>query len=76
MDLAQAPRLAHLLEVVEELRQLAVVTLARLTEIWACGQNLSANVDNEAVGRERRESAARWAWRFEFVVPRTLTGGL
>ena len=75
-DLVETALLAHLLEVLEELRQLAVGALARRTEIWACGQNLSRNVDNEADGRERRESAARWAWRLEFIVPRTLTGGL
>ena len=37
---------------------------------------MNTNVDNERFGKERRESAARWAWRFEFPVPRTFTGGL
>ena len=74
--LDEATTLAHLLEVPEELRQLAVGVLARRTEIWACGQNMSANVDNGSVGRESRESAARWAWRFECIVARTLSGGL
>ena len=75
-EVDDSARLARLHEVLEELRQLAVGALARLTEIWACGQNLSTNVDNERLGRERRESAARWAWRFEYAVARTLSGGL
>ena len=74
-DLVDVARLAHLLEVLEGLCQLAVGALARRTEIWACGQNMSANVDNERLGRDRRESAARRAWRFEFIVARTLSGG-
>ena len=74
-DLLDVARLAHLLEVLGELRQLVVGARARRTEIWACGQNMSANVDNEAVGRERRESAARRAWRFEFLVPTDLNNG-
>ena len=74
-DLAQAPRLAHLLEVLEELHRPVVGTRARPARCWPCGQNLKQNVDTRELARECRESAARWAWRFERVAVLTFTGG-
>ena len=39
VDLEQAPLLAHLLEVLEELRRPVVGTRARHTRLGSCGQN-------------------------------------
>ena len=74
-DLADAEQVAHLLEVLEELHRPVVGTRARPARCWPCGQNLKQNVDTRELARECRESAARWAWRFERVAVLTFTGG-
>ena len=75
VDLAQAPRLAHLLEVLEELRRPVVGTRARHTLLGSCGQNFDTFSITCGLARECRESAARWAWRFERVAVLTPKGG-
>ena len=75
VDLAQAPRLAHLLEVVEELRRLVVGTRARPARLWPCRQNFHKFSSTRGLAMDCRKSAARWAWRFELVVVLTLKGG-
>ena len=75
VDLAQAPRLAHLLEVVEELRRLVVGTRARPARLWPCRQNFDKFSSTRGLAMDCRKSAARWAWRFERVAVLTFTGG-
>ena len=74
VDLAQAPRLAHLLEVVEELRRLVVGTRARPARLWPCRQNFHKFSSTRGLAMDCRKSAARWAWRFERVAVLTFTG--
>ena len=75
VDLAQAPCLAHLLEVVEELRRLVVGTRARPARLWPCRQNFHKFSSTRGLAMDCRKSAARWAWRFERVAVLTFTGG-
>ena len=53
-DLEQAPRFAHLLEVLEELRRLVVGTRARHTRLGPCGQNVEAFSRTQGLGRVSR----------------------
>ena len=75
VDLAQAPLLAHLLEVLAELCRPVVGIRAHPARLWPCGQNLSQNSSTRGLARDCRKSAARWAWRFELVVVLTFKGG-
>ena len=71
-DLDEAGPTAHLLEVLEELRQPLVGTRARPARRWPCGQNFEQTSRTRGLAREWRENAARWVWRFERVAARTL----
>ena len=68
------PRLARLLEVVEELRRPVRCTRARPHSAWLSGQLFNRTSRMRGFSRECRASAAREAWRFERVAVRTHQG--
>ena len=72
----QAPPIAHLLEVLEELRRPLVGSRTRPARIWPCAQNLSQCSRTTVLAKECRDSASRAALRFERVADCTLRGDL
>ena len=74
--LEQAPKCAHLLEVLEELRRPVVGSRTRPARIWPCAQNLSQRSRTAVLAKKCRDSAARAASRFGPMLANTFERGL
>ena len=75
-DIVGAPRLARLLEVLEELRRPVSRTDARPHNPLGCRTAFERTSRMRGLAREHREITTRWACRFERIVARTYKGGL
>ena len=74
-DVVGAPRLACLLDILEELRRPVSCTGARPHDSLACRTAFDANVNLTGLARECRKWATPWACQFDCVAVLTLKGG-
>jgi hypothetical protein len=74
-DVVGAPRLACILDILEELRRPVSCTGARPHDSLACRTAFDTNVNLRGLARECRKWATPWACQFDCVAVLTLKGG-